>query len=75
MSAVLSAIAGDNFIDSIVTTKREGDLDDVITRLHEHENSSNFLLLVFQSCALLDALNEGLFDDLAAAMIEVFNLN
>jgi hypothetical protein len=74
MGRVLSAITSDDFVHAIVTSEREVNLQNVIARLHEAKDTLDFLALLFECGAFLHVIDQRVFDDLATAMEEVFDL-
>lgn len=74
MGRVLSAITSDDFVNAVVTSEREVDLDDVVAGLHETQNSLHLFTFLFERGALLHVFDERVLDDLAPTVKEIFDL-
>lgn len=72
---VLSSVAGNNFIDSIVTTQREVDFYDVITGLHQSQDSLHLFALLLVRGSLFHVFDKRILDNLTSTMEEIFNLD
>lgn len=73
MAGVLRAISLDHLVVSGVTTQRELDLDDVVARLHQHEDALHLLLLVVDAHAALHVLHQLVLHHLARPVEEVLD--
>lgn len=74
VSRMLSTVAVDDLVDSVIAAKWEIDLKDVITWLHESQDSLNLFTLLLNGGTFLHVLDQRVFDDLAATVEEVFDL-
>lgn len=74
MYRMLCSVACDDFVDSRVTSEREVNFYDVVTRLHKSEDSLYFVTLVFERCSLLHVFHQWILNDLAAAMEKILYL-
>lgn len=75
MGGVLGTIASDHLVVTRVASQRKRSLEDMITRLHQHQNTLDLLLTLLhgQPRALTDILDQLLFDDLAGTMEKVLH--
>lgn len=75
MSGVLSTIASDHFVVARVASHRKRSLENVVARLHQHQDTLDFLLALLygQPRPLADILDQLLLDDLAGAVEEVLH--
>lgn len=73
MGRVLGTVAGDDFVNSVITTQWEVNLNYVIARLHQSQDSFDFLALLLERGSLLHVLDERVLDNLAPAVEEIFD--
>lgn len=75
MSGVLRTVASDHFVDTGVASKRERSLENVIARLHQHQDTLDLLLTLLDGGTgpLPDVLHQLVLDDLAGTMEEVLH--
>jgi hypothetical protein len=75
MGRVLSAVSVDDFVDTVVTSEWEVDLEDVVAGLHQRQDSLDFLTLLLDGDFFLHLGDERVLDNLTTAMEEVFDLD
>jgi len=73
VGAVLGAVAGDHLVVAGIAAQGEGDLDDVVAGLHQHEDALHLLLLLVAGQLALHVVHQRFLGDLAAAMEEILD--
>jgi len=73
VGAVLGPVTGDHLVVAGIAAQGEGDLDDVVAGLHQHEDALHLLLLLVAGQLALHVIDEGLLGDLATAVKEVLD--
>lgn len=70
---MLRAVSADHLIISGVAAQRELDLDDVVARLHQVQDTADLLLLLLDGDPRLHVLDQLVLNDLARPVEEVFH--
>lgn len=70
---MLGAVAGDHLVVARISAQREGNLDDVVAWLHQHQDALDPLALLLQGDASLHVFDHLLLADLTGAVEEVLD--